>query len=116
MAGVVMEFDMGAETPRGGTKGQEARKRAAAAEAFKKELGSKVRVALLKLKDRDTQQQAILEMQKVCDELRPEHVSIVHTALFGFDGEKSSFARAQSARTCVIAAPYVSGTAPCFTA
>ena len=98
MAGVVMEFDMGAETPRGGSKGQEARKRAAAAEAFKKELGSKVRVALLKLKDRDTQQQAILEMQKVCDELRPEHVSIVHTALFGFDGEKSSFARAQSAR------------------
>ena len=34
MAGVVMEFDMGAETPRGGSKGQEARKRAAAAEAF----------------------------------------------------------------------------------
>ena len=99
MAGFVMEFDMTSEiqTPRGSTR-PDVKKRAAAAEAAKKELASKVRVSLLKLKDRDTQQQAMVEMQKVCDELRPEHVQVLHNTLFSFDGEKSSFARAQSAR------------------
>jgi len=96
MAALVMEFDMGeSQTPRG--RAPDIKKRAQA-EALKKELASKVRGSLLKLKDRDTQQQGMAEMQKVCDELRPEHVEVLHKALFTFDGEKSSFARAQSAR------------------
>ena len=93
--GLVMEFDLGGETPRG--RAPDLKKRAQA-EALKKELAGRVRGSLLKLKDRDTQQQALLEMQKVCEELKPDHVEIVHKALFSFDGEKSIFARAQSAR------------------
>jgi hypothetical protein len=94
-SGVVMEFDMGGETPRG--RAPDLKKRAQD-DKFKKELASRVRGSLLKLKDRDTQQQALVEMQKVCDDLKPDHVEIVHKALFAFDGDKSMFARAQSAR------------------
>ena len=99
MAGVLLEFDMGdAQTPRGRAPDELKMKARAKAEGLKRELASKVRASLLKLKDRDTQQQALLEMQKVCDDLRPEHVHVVHTALFAFDGDKSQYARAQSAR------------------
>ena len=98
MAGV-LEFDTdGAPTPRGGGPTQLKTNARAKAEGLKRELASKVRASLLKLKDRDTQQQALLEMQKVCDELKAEHVHVVHTALFAFDGEKSQYARAHSAR------------------
>lgn len=95
MASAVMEFDMGGDTPRG--RAPDLKKRAQA-EALRKDLANKVRGSLLKLKDRDTQQQAVSEMQKICDDLKPDQVEIVHKALFAFDGEKSIFARAWSAR------------------
>jgi hypothetical protein len=91
-----MEFDMvETQTPRGRVQDT---KMKAQAEVIKKELASKVRVALAKLKDRDTQQQALIEMQKVCNDLKPEHVEIVHKALYMFDGDKNQFARAQGVR------------------
>ena len=67
--GLVLEFDLGGETPRG--RAPDLKKRAQV-EALKKEPSSRVRGSLLKLKDRDTQQQALLDMQKVCEELKPD--------------------------------------------
>jgi hypothetical protein len=78
MAGMLLEFDTdGAPTPRGSAPSQLKMNARAKAEGLKRELASKVRASLLKLKDRDTQQQALLEMQKVCDELKAEHVHVV---------------------------------------
>ena len=96
LPGSMMDFDMtDTQTPRGRVPDMKLKMQA---EHAKKELSSKVRTALSKLKDRDTQQQALEEMQKICQELRPQHVEIVHKALFMFDGEKNQFARAQIVR------------------